>query len=932
MMEDKNLLDARFSWPSVEPYWYISSIYCTNVVWWLEVQVVYPLFEKNYSKMQRSLGEFARLFKQITEDYGMVRPLLIALAEDDDDIKKRLEGEWRKWSQDVLWHRGEFFLIEPFSESEKNTNIREQWLHPVGSGIVLDKSINPTKLDSIIQKISQKIKNQDATKEVGEKTKWREEWPDEMALHLKSDKSVQQCREELVRWVKGKLSANILELCPDIKLPVNGDEDDDVSYQDEQIGPCTLSAEGAKESGYIARITNFSCQRALGIGDVQEIDLNADLVLITGANGVGKSSLLELLGILLTGDSKIIGVRELRSKVGKKNGVKTCAQITYQKKNVAMRGRQKNNMEHEGTETLGFECDGKENRWKGYYPSVGHLKSHNRSDTDARELLARLTFFHPERVVNLFDEWAEGATLQEIYNPAIRPLEKRRKVLRSLAKYLKDCEDILKTADDKELEEKREGLLSSLTQISKAIKPFIQEMSDVWPGNKGKWPGAPEIDDFSHWIEWVIECIQSWYGVKKEKDDEDLMDRFMALLIEFWEFYKKHAPEDSEVAQEKARLEDKLKAIKLKIEDIDKEHPQLEEWWRLFYGPSEEGIGLYYLIEALSRRKQQWLNEFKVIKENDPSLQDVYDELRRVDDELAGRSRELIEHQLGWLKETRDERARLEKERKRIEAKLKAIKKHRSYGFSYEQMIEEYGAHLKKGWDEYLKIYKKSSKKRKISANELDILGRLVELVERFHDAVEESLRPNEEIRKETKHIFNEILSRFSLVPGLMPVEFKIDEKGRWRLQCNNGLNIKDLSTGQKSQFALALLVAQHMIARELMPHQVLLLDDFSTSYDVNNLLREAILLRQLAYSSDDTLKRQIFVSSHFEETTNQFLYLLQPPKGFRMLMIELKGRGEEGITKMDVYEVPSMEDESSDITVMIEELKSAVKVERSMK
>lgn len=80
-------------------------------------------------------------------------------------------------------------------------------------------------------------------------------------------------------------------------------------------------------------------------------------------------------------------------------------------------------------------------------------------------------------------------------------------------------------------------------------------------------------------------------------------------------------------------------------------------------------------------------------------------------------------------------------------------------------------------------------------------------------------------------------------------------------------------------------MVAQNQLVRSseveaacLLHHRILTLDDVAMTYDLSNLAAETLLWRQLAYTRDPNLQRQIFISSHHEDLTNQLIDLLAPP------------------------------------------------------
>lgn len=94
----------------------------------------------------------------------------------------------------------------------------------------------------------------------------------------------------------------------------------------------------------------------------------------------------------------------------------------------------------------------------------------------------------------------------------------------------------------------------------------------------------------------------------------------------------------------------------------------------------------------------------------------------------------------------------------------------------------------------------------------------------------------------------------------------------------NSSLSFDDLSTGQKSIASLALALSLNLLAREYIGHSVIVLDDFGTALDQAQLPALAFIIRALAYSPDDTFKRQFILSSHHGDMTDRLIDLLTPP------------------------------------------------------
>jgi len=102
---------------------------------------------------------------------------------------------------------------------------------------------------------------------------------------------------------------------------------------------------------------------------------------------------------------------------------------------------------------------------------------------------------------------------------------------------------------------------------------------------------------------------------------------------------------------------------------------------------------------------------------------------------------------------------------------------------------------------------------------------------------------------------------------------------------------LRMLSAGQKAQLGLSLLMGLNMAIGKELNHGIIALDDTSAAFDMAQVAREAILLRQIAYGtgSHDTENnehfrtRQLFIVSHHEDLTHRLLDFLMPPEGKRM-------------------------------------------------
>lgn len=96
----------------------------------------------------------------------------------------------------------------------------------------------------------------------------------------------------------------------------------------------------------------------------------------------------------------------------------------------------------------------------------------------------------------------------------------------------------------------------------------------------------------------------------------------------------------------------------------------------------------------------------------------------------------------------------------------------------------------------------------------------------------------------------------------------------------NLRVDMPNLSTGQKTLACLALALAFNLLTEGIIQHEVIVLDDIGTALDLAQLPAFAFILRALAYAPEGSPRRQIVLASHHEDMTDRFIDLLAPPPG----------------------------------------------------
>ncbi len=162
----------------------------------------------------------------------------------------------------------------------------------------------------------------------------------------------------------------------------------------------------------------------------------------------------------------------------------------------------------------------------------------------------------------------------------------------------------------------------------------------------------------------------------------------------------------------------------------------------------------------------------------------------------------------------------------------------------------------------------------------------------------------------------NSLLDKFHFPKDFLPISLKInvtEKKPEWTFITNNGVKFGDLSTGQKTQLAICWTINLNLALTDTLMHRVIGFDDFTTSLDMNQLIPAAVLLRKMAYADrGDRAKRQVIVTSHHEDLTNRLLDLLLPPNGYKMRVLQFEDWSPEQGPKFRMLKVDLGEQNTS--------------------
>jgi DNA repair exonuclease SbcCD ATPase subunit len=112
------------------------------------------------------------------------------------------------------------------------------------------------------------------------------------------------------------------------------------------------------------------------------------------------------------------------------------------------------------------------------------------------------------------------------------------------------------------------------------------------------------------------------------------------------------------------------------------------------------------------------------------------------------------------------------------------------------------------------------------------------------------------------------------------------------------------LSVGERHQVSTAFMLGMNMLMQEILHTRFLLIDDVMTSFDTAQIGRMAVLLRQIAYGSEDSpTTRQVILASHHDDMSNRLLDFLRPPPGRTLKILRFNGPNAQQMPQITVVE-----------------------------
>ncbi|MFZ5765365.1 MAG: AAA family ATPase [Thermodesulfobacteriota bacterium] len=802
-----------------------------------------------------SLQQFVTIIREIAIQSDFLMPILIGFPNMSKEATKTIA----RWQRLQDWHQGNFFLVPCRGKNENKPAFGlKPLLHPQKP----DLAGYTPKAYTIERFIKELQEEQDIPQHL----------VTSLLSHLyQGFKSAKRLtgRKGWISWWDDFFQQN---------RSGTGQKSDEKTTTSQKT---ELPEETEKSFNDFGRAKSICIKNFKGIGNSGRLDLDADIVLVSGANGNGKSSFVEALTIALTGYHPHL-----------ENDVPQPHLFHYNSDHfsIELKGDQKNLLRVTGQNTNTNKEINFSNRLRIKKRHIEQVEQF--ADETDPLLLYRMTTFLPDHVDILFDEKVIGEkpkphdddpiyedsppkarALTEVFVPLPLPIDALRK---SLTKAIKDIdEEIAKLGrETSSLQERATNIGSFLGSLINELEQRVNMLLSPLARSPVHFAQPPQ--DSSPQYPDILNMFLA--------EQQQFLGNSLGLDIMTWPDTIKNLPRRLEdllkdkfqdidyqkLEQEKKELSNKLQIIQEKLaekrEVIEPELTRLLEILRSLGNPEF----LAMCEKTLRRRAGLRLN-------------DIATEVELVDSDKAKRFCQVLDELIAdETSVLRDKEREVHEKLNEIESRLEHARQHSEQHDNLQQLKNFLENENSKDnlelTDKFVKEYKEKAEREE----------RLRQLRETRNERypllafLDKLGSPPEDFRKIFEEVFNNVLNRFALAEGLNQASIQTNENGGLKIESDDKRDLPCFSLGQRSQMATAWMVTSRELARNcediLFPHKILILDDLSATFDMTNLLSQAILWRQLAYHPDPQERYQVFIVSHHEEFTDRLLDLLCPP------------------------------------------------------
>ena len=861
----------------------------------------------------------------LAAEYGLLRPVAGMLLLDACDSGSG--EEWidvvGAWAGEQDWHRGEFLL---FAETDRQKYCRRclDLLAPAPDAWTRIEPPAPRTASEVFE-VAKKSAGNDELRVL----------LDELKAAVESNDAGSGRENPITRrfseWLNAKLDPVDRRLHWDVSEPdASRGEGRDRSRQ----------ARPLRHPGTIVRVTRLRIRNFRGFGSRDdepfELDIDADLVLLAGPNGLGKTSLIEALDLLLTGYHHFrkdphhlfhFGAErfELAGTVRVEPGGPASVSRTF---TVTCTGRRERNGAGWKPAAIEWSVNGgnDENGSVIVRPLAQEFQRRFGEDTLSSEtacrtekLLSRRTAVYPDRLEKLFDETTTGATLRDYLDP-LHPiigefLDAARKEEGGARKHLSDwCDHIRREVDEPDVETPREAVDVAL----KALRAHYELLTEPYGEllEPDGWPPFPLSGDDHHLSNLVTQLLARR---GESVPETDLPDRLPGVLeaLRREELRRSDETATEETAPETTEMiTEDIEQCEARLKEIDQRYPRLDDDLEAF-DAGEANPGLLAILESLRDHAPVWRASAEARSGLLPMLAT---ELRRVRPEDAAKCASELRSHLEPRRQAREERNRLRTELAALQVALRRARHSERAGKLMEMRtpLLDAASRLRDAWLKVRDVHRQQELAARAQGT-LDSLNALAGDVDRLIACIDGAAATSEPLRESVANLVNGVLARLAPMGGPLRVALSADEEGeragagasgsrrRFTVTTEDGRDRVVLSFGQRTQVGVAMVIAENRLLEPQLGHRVFLMDDLSATYDLANLSRDAIFWRQMAYGSGAQAgRRQVFLSSHHEDLSNRLLDVMPPVEGRRMLLYRFTGWKKGTGPDFEVYDVQS--------------------------
>lgn len=727
------------------------------------------------------------------------------------------------------------------------------------------------------------------------------------------------------------------------------------------------------------RLTNI---RGFTGEDNIQVNTDTDIVFLSGPNGMGKTSLIDALCLALTGHR--YDEREPLISVNKKEGSVIANVIMYSGEeavvsaSLSRRSPLKTDVQWSGEGWLQKRNDIKalHARASFYYQDIlKYLFEEESGEVYLEDFLLAsdisVTKIHQACKHGLFiiDKFEESIYPKSTTESLDKIERERYEIASKWEKEMEAAADLISqvlsdygfkgNAPSRSLTKKtgtmRENWIASLIGL-------IREYNDYFK------------IDFAHELTSDLPAVIVLEDLKKIFDK--LLNQYRVRLQNKLSPQQKiqaffTAGDNYEIALNKdviEKMELEQRQVETKLEEIKKKQARVETLLKHFESRSIDGQSLNQVLVEMRQSGPGWLEIEEELAKEVPKailnwLQKSVNALDSVEPAVDKQMEEWLQKQTDMRTSLGEEISKLEKRRKHLEYSINKSKEFQRILKSFPELLEKIpkdtgeiihiealanklGREVKASVESgetllsnlvsiastWLQLEKKSEELERLKTTnklyqamkgDLDRLKHILTTEGELKKSITRSLQliiPKK--RDSFEKQINDILGRLQPGQGISTIKlYTVERRKAWEIKTTDDRILRCFSTGQKSLLGIASLVALNIALQPILWADVLALDDFTSSLDLNQIPRLASLLRQIAYGSGisndksgQIYRRQVFLVSHHEDLTNKLLDFLIPPPGCKMKVINFTGWSADSGPKFEEIDVVQCSSSAQDV------------------